>query len=360
MARTLDNFQIVLNTTTSPPAASVALLREAATAERAGARAAERIADVHALLGGDLALVDRELRRMTREGVSPATDSATHLLEAGGKRVRPLTVLLSAACFGNVSAVARDVAVAAELVHLATLLHDDVVDDGQERRGKPTPRRIWGNAVSVLAGDLLLTHALERTAAAAPGVVLSDLFATLRRLVDGEIVQLRGRTRLEPREDVYFRIVHDKTASLFAWAARAGAATAGAPPEAVAALGEFGARVGVAFQLVDDVLDYDGDPLATGKALLGDLLEGKLTLPLIRAIAARPSLTDDVDAVRAGDERAAARVAEAVRASGVCEGVRAEAREETARAQRALDLVPACTARDLLSSIAAELATRAA
>jgi octaprenyl-diphosphate synthase len=234
------------------------------------------------------------------------------------------------------------------------------VDDGQERRGKPTPRRIWGNAVSVLAGDLLLTHALERTAAAAPGAVLSDLFATLRRLVDGEIVQLRGRTRLDPREDVYFRIVHDKTASLFAWAARAGAATAGAPPEAVTALGEFGARVGVAFQLVDDVLDYDGDPRATGKAVLGDLLEGKLTLPLIRAMAARPALADDVDAVRAGDERAAGRVAEAVRASGVCEGVRAQAREETARAQRALDVVPACTARDLLSSIAAELASRAA
>jgi octaprenyl-diphosphate synthase len=342
------------------PASSVALLRESATAERAGARAAGRIAEVHALLGDDLALVDRELSRMTREGVSPATDSATHLLEAGGKRVRPLTVLLSAACFGSVSAVARDVAVAAELVHLATLLHDDVVDDGQERRGKPTPRRIWGNAVSVLAGDLLLTHALERTAMAAPGPVLSDLFATLRRLVDGEIVQLRGRTHLDPREDVYFRIVHDKTASLFAWAARAGAATAGAPAEAVTALGEFGARVGVAFQLVDDVLDYDGDPRATGKALLGDLLEGKLTLPLIRALALRPAMAHDIEAVRAGDAQAAGRLAEAVRGSGVCDGVRALAREETARAQRALDVVPPCTARDLLSSIAAELASRAA
>jgi len=234
------------------------------------------------------------------------------------------------------------------------------VDDGQERRGKPTPRRLWGNAVSVLAGDLLLTHALERTAAAAPGAVLGDLFATLRRLVDGEIVQLRGRTRLEAREEVYFRIVHDKTASLFAWAARAGAATGGAPPEAVAALGEFGARVGVAFQLVDDVLDYDGDPRATGKALLGDLIEGKLTLPLLRTLAARPALFDDVDAVRAGDEIAAGRVAEAVRASGACEGVRALAREETVRAERALEAVPACAARELLCSIAAELATRAA
>ena len=358
-ATTLDNFQIILNITTNAPSTSVALLREAATVERAGARAAERIAQVHALLGDDMAVVDRELARMTREGVSPATDSATHLLEAGGKRVRPLTALLAAACFGTVPAGARHVAVAAELVHLATLLHDDVVDDGQERRGRPAPRQIWGNAVSVLAGDLLLTHALERTASAAPPPVLADLFATLRRLVDGEIVQLRGRTRLEVHEETYFRIVHDKTASLFAWAARAGAATAGASPEAVAALGEFGSRVGIAFQLVDDVLDYDGDPRATGKAVLGDLLEGKLTLPLLRALATRPALLEEVNAVRSGDESAAARVAEIVRASGACDGVRALALEETACARRALEAVPACVARDLLASIATDLAARA-
>jgi octaprenyl-diphosphate synthase len=349
-----------LNVTTNTPAASAALLRETATVERAGARAAARLAQVQALLGDDLAVVDRELARMTREGVSPATDSATHLLEAGGKRVRPLTVLLAAACFGPVPPGARDVAVAAELVHLATLLHDDVIDDGQQRRGLTTPRRIWGNAVSVLAGDLLLTHALERTATAAPPEVLADLFATLRRLVDGEVVQLRGRAELDVREDVYFRVVRDKTASLFAWAARAGARVAGASAEAVEALGEFGGRVGVAFQLVDDVLDYAGDPAATGKAVLGDLLEGKLTLPLLRALAARPALGDDVAAVRAGDEAAAARVAEAVRASGACDDVRALAVEETTRARQALAAVPTGTPRELLASIATELAARAA
>jgi octaprenyl-diphosphate synthase len=360
-ASALVNFQIILNATTNASAsASVALLREAATADRAGPRAAERIAQVSALLADDMGVVDRELARLTREGASPATDSASHLLEAGGKRVRPLTVLLSATLFGATTPAARDLAIVAELIHLATLLHDDVVDDGQERRGKTTPRRIWGNAVSVLAGDLLLTHALELTAAAAPGAVLADLFATLRRLVDGEVVQLRGRTRLEPREDLYFRIVRDKTASLFGWAARAGAASAGAPGDAVSALGAYGEHVGVAFQLVDDVLDYAGDPQATGKSLLADLLEGKLTLPLIRAIAARPALSSDVEAVRAGDRDAAGRVAEAVRATGACDGVRALARDETSRALAALATVPACGARDLLAAIASELASRAA
>jgi octaprenyl-diphosphate synthase len=341
------------------PAASVALLREAATVDRVGARAAERIAQVQALLSDDMAAIERELARLTRQGVSPATDAATHLLEGGGKRVRPLTVLLSAACFAPLPAAARDLAVVAELIHLATLLHDDVIDDGQERRGRVAPRRVWGNAVSVLAGDLLLTHALERTAASAPHAILADLFATLRRLVDGEVVQLRGRTRLEPREDIYFRIVNDKTASLFVWAARAGATIAGAPSEAVQSLGEFGAHVGLAFQLVDDVLDYDGDPLATGKSLLVDLEEGKLTLPLIRTLAAVPSLAVDVEAARSGDRVAAVRVAEAVRAADACAGVRMLAREETERALAALDKIPAGVARELLAGIVRELASRA-
>jgi octaprenyl-diphosphate synthase len=340
-------FQIILNTTST--AASASLLREAATVERAGANAHTRVAQVHALLGDDLAAVDAELAAFARDGLAPATDSAAHLLEAGGKRVRPLTLLLSAACFGPVSEAARRVAVVAELVHLATLLHDDVVDDGQERRGRPTSRRIWGNAVSVLAGDLLLTHALERTAQAAPSAVLRDLVGTLRRLVDGEVVQLRGRARLD---------VRDKTASLFAWSARTGATMAGADDASAAALGEFGSRVGVAFQLVDDVLDYAGDPGETGKSLLADLAEGKVTLPLIHAIEARPALQADVDAVRAGDARASARVAEAVRESGACERVRALATSETERALACLEGLPRSTARELLSSIAAELAGR--
>jgi octaprenyl-diphosphate synthase len=269
------------------PSLAVASLRETGTPERAGERIARRLADVHAILAEDMAFVDGELARATKEGRSPATDSASHLLSAGGKRVRPLTVLLSAACFGDIQPAARELAVVAELVHLATLLHDDVIDDGQERRGTPTSRRLWGNAVSVLAGDLLLTHALERTSATAQPEVLSDLFATLRALVDGEVVQLRGRTALEVSEAAYFQIVRDKTASLFAWAARAGARAAAAPREAVTALGEFGAHLGVAFQLVDDVLDYAGSPKETGKAVHADLREGKLTLPLIRAVARR-------------------------------------------------------------------------
>src|SRR5690606_29292148 len=126
----------------------------------------------------------------------------------------------------------RELAVVVELVHSATLLHDDVIDEGNERRGAPAARRLWGNGISVLAGDLLLVQALEKTASVAPELS-SDLLATLRRLVDGEIVQLRGRLELDPSPAVYDLILRDKTASLFAWATRTGARVGGADEAAV-------------------------------------------------------------------------------------------------------------------------------
>ena len=341
------------------PAAAVEALRATATVERVGERTHRRLADAHGIVGADMAWVEAELARAAREGAAPGTQAAAHLLDAGGKRVRPLAVLLSAACFGEVSPAARSLAVVAELVHAATLLHDDVIDDADERRGRPASRRLWGNAVSVLGGDLLLTHALERAVEAAPAL-MPDLIGTLRRLVDGEIVQLRGRTRLDLSESTYFVIVRGKTSSLFSWAARAGAFAGGAARDASEALGEYGAHLGVAFQLVDDVLDYAGDPAATGKALFGDLREGKITLPLVRAIAAIPSLTPEVERARAGDDAASKRLLAGVLESGACEEVRVLARTETDRALAALSRVPEGLPRDLLACVAAELASRAA
>jgi len=341
-------------------------LGEVAVAERVGERAASRLVELRSLFGADLAYVERELAKDSSDGVAPATDAAAHLLLAGGKRVRPLCVLLSAACFGAEEASAsatRDLAVVAELVHLATLLHDDVVDDADTRRGAVVARKVWGNAVSVLAGDLLLTHALERTAAAAPkddgGATMTELIATLRRLVDGEVIQLRGRTRVDPSESVYFAIVEGKTASLFSWAARAGARSGGASAAHVDALGSFGRNVGVAFQLVDDALDYCGDPAHTGKKLLGDLREGKVTLPLIAAIAARPELSRALGAAREGDDGAAGELFAAVKACRGADVARARARKHTHTALAALSTLPPSRARDLLGALATELTSRA-
>jgi octaprenyl-diphosphate synthase len=334
------------------------LLVRAAEAAPDGVR--RRLESVRALYGEDIGIVEQELARCVRDGVSPATDSAVHLLEAGGKRVRPLTVILSAACFGEPGPAARSLGVVAELVHLATLLHDDVIDDGRERRGKPTARSLWGNAISVLSGDMLLTQALERTALLAMPSVLGDLFVTLRRLVEGEILQLAGRTALDVDEPTYFRIVRDKTGSLFEWAARSGAVCANAPQEARRALGTFGAQMGLAFQLVDDVLDYSGDARSAGKTLFADLREGKITLPLIRALAAEPDLRKDVDESRRGDLDAALRVATAVQRSNACDAVRSIARAESIRALDALTVLPPSAAREMLGTIAAELVGRIA
>ncbi|WP_394849347.1 polyprenyl synthetase family protein [Pendulispora brunnea] len=343
---------------------SVTLLQETAIPERVGTRAAQRIADVASLFAEDMTFVDEELSRAVRTGLTPATDSAAHLLEAGGKRVRPLTVLLAASCFGAAPTQAvRELAVVAELVHLATLLHDDVIDDGMERRGHSTARRVWGNAVSVLAGDLLLTHALERTSAAVrhggDASALIDLITTLRRLVDGEVVQLRSRSRLDLEEATYFRVVRDKTASLFAWAARVGARSGGASEAAAQSFGVFGEHVGIAFQLVDDCLDYAGDPELTGKTLLIDLHEGKVTLPLIRAVSAGFGRAEDVERAKTGDDAACLRLAQAVRSSGACEAVREIARDHTNRALAALHgASPEGTSRELLAAVARELTGR--
>ena len=310
-----------------------------------------------ALFGGDLAYIESALRAAALQGERPGSDAAQHLVSAGGKRIRPVTVLLSAACFGEVVPAARELAVVAEMIHSATLLHDDVIDDSAERRGQPTARKVWGNAVSVLAGDLLLTHALDRTLVAAPET-LPDLLATLRRLVDGEVIQLRGRSQLDTTETVYFRILEAKTASLFGWAARAGATVGGAEERERLALGVFGERMGVAFQLVDDALDYAGDPAETGKTMMTDLNEGKVTLPLVLALGQAPHLRAALAEARAGDRASAETLGEAVRAMAVCEEVRRRAAAETARAIAALDDVRPSEARDMLASLASELTSR--
>jgi octaprenyl-diphosphate synthase len=339
-------------------AAAIHALHDTAAPERVGDRAAHRLADVRSLVTRELADVEALISKHVEAGVAPATDSARHLFEAGGKRVRPMALLLAHACWSPVDDKARGLAAAAELVHMATLLHDDVIDDGDQRRGRPTSRRVWGNAVSVLAGDLLLVEALRLGSLAAPAS-WRELVATLGLLVDGEVVQLRGRLAVSLDEATYFEIVRGKTASLFEWALRAGAREGGAPEPAIAALGAFGGHIGVAFQLVDDVLDYDGDAAATGKSMLADLGEGKVTLPLIRAAALdKEAVVALVAEVRSGDAGAAHRLATLVRASGACDRVRDLAREETSRALECLEIVPECRSRDVLADVARGLAAR--
>lgn len=334
---------------------AVRMLEETAALADVSPNGMSRLQDAHALLGQDLARVEAALLDATRDGFAPATDAAKHLLTAGGKRIRPLCALLACLAFGRVNDEARTLAVVAEMVHLATLLHDDVVDDSDERRGQIVARKVFGNAVSVLAGDSLLVHALERTSQVGRPETLKELFATLRQLVDGEVIQLRGRTKLDASEATYLTILQGKTASLFRWSLRAGARAGGASEADIARMGELGERIGMAFQLVDDALDYAGGK-DLGKDLHADLREGKVTLPLILAAAREPALLAVLEAARQGDEEARARL---VRAGTEAAGeVRVRARAESEAACAAIESLPDSPAKRLLVGVAVELVAR--
>jgi octaprenyl-diphosphate synthase len=231
---------------------------------------AARLIEARALLTDDLSWVEQALVQTSAEGPSPGRDASRPLVGLGGKRVRPMTRLLSSAWFGEVPDASRHLAVSVELIHSATLLHDDVIDEGTERRGESSARMVWGNAVSVLGGDLMLTHALVTAQQHAPEL-MGPLLATLRHLVNGEIVQLRGRSQIEVSEEIYSSILRDKTAALFRFAARAGAQLAGATERHQSLLADFGECLGMAFQLIDDLLDYTGT--ATGKTMFADLAQ---------------------------------------------------------------------------------------
>jgi octaprenyl-diphosphate synthase len=325
-------------------------------------RAQAALADVPALPESLLAL-EAELLHATEDAEEKLRAAARHLVSAGGKRIRPMVTLLACgACRGDMKA-AVPYAVAAELTHSATLLHDDVIDDGPLRRGQPASRVIWGNAVSVLSGDWLLTRALEIVSAEpARSAALPTLLATMRRLVEGEVLQLSLRGSFSATEKDYLDVVDGKTASLFGWAAAAGAWAAGETGRIPQALVTFGEGIGVAFQLVDDALDYAADPALLGKRLGTDLLEGKATLPLIRACAAEPRLRERLQALvegREDGERVAADVVEVVRRVGGVEDARALARERTRVALEALEQVPDGVHRRALREAAGTLTERA-
>jgi octaprenyl-diphosphate synthase len=325
-------------------------------------RAQAALADVPRL-AESLAALEQQLTSATEDAEERLRAAARHLVGAGGKRIRPTVTLLACGACGGDMAAAVPYAVAAELTHSATLLHDDVIDDGPLRRGQPASRVIWGNAVSVLSGDWLLTRALEVVSAEpARSAALPSLLRTMRRLVEGEVLQLSLRGEFSATEKDYLDVVVGKTASLFGWAAAAGAWAAGLTGRVPEALVRFGEGIGIAFQLVDDALDYAAEPSLLGKRLGQDLLEGKATLPLIRACEAAPALRRRLNELmegRADANAVAAEVIAGVQAVGGVDAARALAREHTGVAMAALAEVPDGPHRRALHEAAESLTERA-
>ncbi|MBA3607989.1 MAG: polyprenyl synthetase family protein [Chthoniobacterales bacterium] len=225
--------------------------------------------------------VDRRITAQTA-AFDPAIEGyVAYAIGGGGKRLRPLLALLSGGATGSLGSGHVDLAVIVELIHLATLVHDDIMDEAERRRSQPTVNARWGNSLSVLLGDVLFAHALNLATDFDDTRISRTIARTATEVCSGEMIQTQRRFDLQLSREDYFRIIGMKTGSLFACAAELGAVISGAPEETVARLKSFGARIGTAYQIYDDCLDIAGSEAETGKTLGTDLRKGKLTLPVL-------------------------------------------------------------------------------
>jgi len=242
------------------------------------------IQEILSPLQPDLERVEAKLRAAVHSKLRLIPDVFLHTLEAGGKRLRPALALLAGQAVGNVNERTDDVAVAVELVHLASLLHDDVVDEAPFRRGRPTVNRLWGNKVSVLVADYLFATAFHLLSREADAEMFQILSWTVDRMCEGELAQLSYAGSLEVSEAEYRDIIAAKTGALMAAACELGARVAGASHETYTRLHRFGLNLGAAFQMTDDLLDLTGEEAQIGKPVGNDLANGRLTLPLIHTL----------------------------------------------------------------------------
>ena len=242
----------------------------------------ERLAEA---LADDMIAVGALIReRMASEHAPRIPEVTAHLVEAGGKRLRPMLTLAAARLCGYEGPYHVHLATTVEFIHTATLLHDDVVDESSQRRGRPTANLLWDNQSSVLVGDYLFARSFQLMTEPGSMRVMKILSNAAATIAEGEVLQLTAAQNLATTEAVYLQVVRGKTAALFSAATEVGGVIADAPEAHVRALFEYGDALGIAFQIVDDLLDYKGDPNATGKNIGDDFRERKLTLPVIKAV----------------------------------------------------------------------------
>ena len=316
----------------------------------------DRLASLGRFVAADLGAFEQEIAAIPR-GARVIHQAAHHLLDLRGKHLRPLCVALASRFGEGFTPRARGLAVAVELVHSATLLHDDVVDLAERRRGEPTACVVYGNAASIFAGDWLLVTALRRIATVGVDGLLDRMLGVIDEMIVAESVQLERRRKVTGAREDYFHIIEGKTAALFRWAMIAGARVAGLGAEAEVSLERFGLHLGVAFQAVDDELDFADHvgPGGTGKDALADLREGKVTFPMVVALERDPALRGRLEAMLADEivrPDALAAVAAAIRATGALVATRQLAEDHVRRAVATLDALPAGPARDALETVA--------
>ena len=308
-------------------------------------------------LAEDMAAVNALIRtRMASEHAPRIPEVTAHLVEAGGKRLRPMLTLAAARMCGYTGENHVKLAATVEFIHTATLLHDDVVDESQRRRGRPTANLLWDNKSSVLVGDYLFARSFQLMVETQSLRVMDILANASAVIAEGEVLQLTAAQDLATTEAIYLQVIRGKTAALFAAAMEVGGVIAAVPETQVQALRAYGDALGIAFQIVDDLLDYGGTDAAIGKNTGDDFRERKLTLPVIKAVARADAEERAfwIRVIEKGDQRDGdlAHALALMARHGAMEAARDEALHWAATARRALDLLPAHELRDMLSDLA--------
>ncbi|UWR27052.1 polyprenyl synthetase family protein [Sulfitobacter sp. S223] len=314
----------------------------------------ERLAEA---LAGDMAAVSTLIReRMASEHAPRIPEVTAHLVEAGGKRLRPMLTLAAARLCGYQGPYHIHLATTVEFIHTATLLHDDVVDESAQRRGRPTANLLWDNQSSVLVGDYLFARSFQLMTEPGSMRVMKILSNAAATIAEGEVLQLTAAQNLKTDESVYLQVVRGKTAALFSAATEVGGVIADAPEATVKALFDYGDALGIAFQIVDDLLDYQGDSAATGKNIGDDFRERKLTLPVIKAVA-RADTEERAFWVRTiergkQEEGDLDHALALLNKHGTLAATQADALEWAAKAKAALAPLPQHDIKDMLTDIA--------
>ncbi len=290
-----------------------------------------------------MAEVDQVIHARLASKVALVNQISHYIVSAGGKRVRPMLLLLIARALGNDSSQRHELAAVVEFIHTATLLHDDVVDESNLRRGRQTANAMFGNAASVLVGDFLYSRAFQMMVSTNRLRVMDVLAEATNVIAEGEVLQLMNMHDPDISVDDYLRVIEYKTAKLFEASARLGALVTDAPAEVEAACAAYGRALGTAFQLIDDLLDYEGSTAELGKNIGDDLREGKPTLPLLVAMErGTPEQRELIrNAIIHGEVERMAQIVEIVKATGALEATRQAAQEQADLAAAALAVLPA-------------------
>jgi octaprenyl-diphosphate synthase len=312
------------------------------------------------LIGMDMLSVDGLINSRLSSGVPLVGQVAEHIIMAGGKRLRPVLLLLMAGALGYKGTDHHKLAAVIEFIHTATLLHDDVVDDSNLRRGRPTANAMFGNPASVLVGDFLYSRAFQMMVECQNLRILDIVAEATNVIAEGEVMQLMNMHDASLDVDAYLRVIRSKTAKLFEASTRLPAVLTQSSAAVETACAQYGQALGTAFQVIDDVLDYDGDAALMGKNLGDDLREGKATLPLIVAMQrGNPAQCALVKhAIEQGDVAALADIVHIVRETGAMQATREAASAEAQLALNALRVLPDSLYKEALSDVASQLLDR--